>query len=433
MTEPSDALEKVRRADADYACMAFVPDALSDSKDGPLRRVFVGVKDNLCVQGMPAQAGSKILEGYVPPFTATAVSRLQQQGATVVGKTVMDAFGFGTFNVNTYRIPKNPHDPSRAAGGSSGGSAVLTAATGLPCVSESTGGSISAPAAFCGVVGVTPTYGKISRYGLIDYANSLDKIGAMAMTVREAFDLIDAMAGPDEKDSTSLAPAPKKPMQKKAAIVTELFDKAEAGVRASAMESVERLRQTGVAVDEVSLEHTENALYAYYIIAMAEASTNLAKYVGLRYGQQLAPEEFETYTDYFTRVRGAFGPEEKRRILLGSFARTAGYRGRYYDKAARVRTLVIREMKALLQRYDVLLMPSMPCVAPRFSDIEKLSPLEHYAMDVCTVPANLAGMPHASVPVEKSNGMPVGLQIVADHFQEDIVKHYGQIVEAQRK
>ncbi|MBI2445955.1 Asp-tRNA(Asn)/Glu-tRNA(Gln) amidotransferase subunit GatA [Candidatus Micrarchaeota archaeon] len=432
MTDRFETLEKVRRADANFSCMAFVPESLGQPAGGPLSGTFLGIKDNLCVQGMPAQAGSKILEGYMPPFSATAVSRLQQKGATVVGKTVMDAFGFGTFNANTYKVPKNPHDVSRAAGGSSGGCAVLTAATGIPCVAESTGGSISAPAAFCGVVGVTPTYGKVSRYGLIDYANSLDKIGSMAATVREAFDLIDAMAGPDALDSTSLVPAPMKKIQGKVAVVSELFEKAEAGVRTVAMQAVEKLEQTGVAVEEVRLEHTENALYAYYILAMAEASTNLAKFVGLRYGQQPAPEESETYTDYFTRVRELFGPEEKRRILLGSFARTAGYRGKYYDKAARVRTLVIRELKNLLEKYDALLMPSMPCVAPRFSDIEKLSPLEHYAMDVCTVPANLAGLPHASVPVGTSQSMPVGLQIVADHFQEGIVRHYGEAVEGQR-
>jgi len=433
MTSATDVLEKVRKADADFSCMAQIPESVGPTANGPFSGTFLAVKDNLCVAGMPAKAGSKILEGYVPPFTATAISRLEAQGATVVGKTVMDAFGFGTFNVNTHKIPKNPHDVTRAAGGSSGGCAAFTAATGMPTVAESTGGSISAPAAFCGVVGVTPTYGKVSRYGLIDYANSLDKIGTTAATVREAFDLLEAMAGSDAKDATSLQASPEKRMLGKVAVVTELFDRAEPGVRKSTMDAVEKLKQTGTAVEEVRLEHIDNALYAYYILAMAEASTNLAKYVGLRYGQQPAPEEFETYTDYFTRVRSAFGPEEKRRILLGSFARTAGYRGKYYDKAARVRTLVIREWKALLEKFDVLLMPSMPCVAPRFSDIEKLSPLEHYAMDVCTVPPNLAGVPHASVPAGKSEGMPVGLQIVGDHFQEGIVRHYAQLVEAKSK
>ena len=431
MSDALAALEKVRRADEKFSCMAHVPDAVSAAPQGPLSGVFIGVKDNVCVAGMPAAAGSKILEGYVPSFSATAVSRLQQAGATVVGKTVMDAFGFGTFNVNTHKVAKNPNDATRSAGGSSGGCAALTGASGIPCVAESTGGSISAPAAFCGVVGVTPTYGKVSRYGLIDYANSLDKIGTTATTVKQAFDLLDVMSGPDPRDFTCLQPeADKKPV-KKVALVRELLEKASPGVQQRVGIAVEKLKEQGIAVDEIRLEHTENALYAYYVLAMAEASTNLAKYVGLRYGQQPTPEESETYTDYFTRVRGLFGPEEKRRILLGSFARTAGYRGKYYDKAARVRTLVIRELKGVLQQYDALMMPSMPTVAPRFSDIETLTPMEHYAMDACTVSANLAGLPHASVPVGKSDGMPVGLQIVSDHFQESIVRHYSEIVEKQ--
>lgn len=429
MKDQAEVLEKVRRADESFSCMAHVPDSLPQPAFGPLCGVFLGVKDNLCVEGMPAQAGSKILEGYVPPFTATAVLRLQQAGAVVVGKTVMDAFGFGTFNVNTYKVPKNPNDPTRTAGGSSGGCAVLTKATGIACVAESTGGSITAPAAFCGVVGVTPTYGKVSRFGLIDYANSLDKIGTTATTVSQAFDRLDVMAGPDFHDPTSLLPIAEKKTVKKAAIVSELFEKTENGVRKAALQAVDKLKSEGMAVEEISLKHTENALYAYYIIAMAEASTNLAKYAGLRYGQQPAAQEFETYTDYFTRVRGLFGAEEKRRILLGSFARTAGYRGKYYDKACKVRTLVIRELKAALAKYDVLLTPSMPIVAPRFSEIEKLTPIEHYAMDACTVAPNLAGLPHASVPAGTVGGLSVGLQIIGDHFQENTVRQYAEIVE----
>ncbi|MBI5226600.1 Asp-tRNA(Asn)/Glu-tRNA(Gln) amidotransferase subunit GatA [Candidatus Micrarchaeota archaeon] len=435
----SGALEKARQAETRLNCMAYIAENTSattgqkknnTAKTGPLSGVFLGVKDNLCVAGMPASAGSQILQGYVPPFNATAIERLQQQGATIVGKTVMDEFGFGTFNVNTQKIPKNPHDPTRATGGSSGGCGAFTAATGMPSIAESTGGSISAPAAFCGVVGVTPTYGKVSRYGLIDYANSLDKIGTVATTVKEAFDLLDVMAGPDSKDSTCLKPFPEKKATHKAAIVTELFEKADAGVRQKTMNAVDNLKQAGVQVDTVSFHHIESALFAYYIIAMAEASTNLAKYVGLRYGEQPAAEENETYTEFFTRVRGSFGPEAKRRILLGSFARTAGYRGKYYDKACRVRTLVIDEWKGALEKYDVLLTPSMPCIAPKFSEIEKLKPLQHYAMDACTVSPNLAGLPHASIPVNTSENMPVGLQVIGGHFQEKLVRRYSEMVEA---
>ncbi len=424
----NNALKKAREAEQKTGCMAYIAESLPEQKSstqkGPLSCTFIAVKNNICVKGMPAAAGSMILEGYVPPFSATAITKLEALGATVIGKTVQDEFGFGTFNVNTSKIPKNPHDPSRATGGSSGGCSAFTAFTGLPSIAESTGGSITAPAAFCGVVGVTPTYGKISRYGLIDYANSLDKIGAMASSVEEAFTLVEAMSGPDAKDQTSLTPEKERKTTGKAAIIKELWDKTETRTQKQARKAVDALEAQGTQIGEISLKHTENALYAYYIIALAEASTNLAKYCGLRYGLQPASREFETYTEFFTRTRGAFGEEAKRRILLGSFARTAGYRGKYYDKACRVRTLVIDELKAALSKYDVLLTPAMPSIAPRFDEIAKLSPLEHYAMDICTVPFNLAGLPHASVPVGKVGGMPVGLQIIGGHFQENTVKAY---------
>lgn len=420
-----DALAKTRQADEKLFCMQFIPERLEKPKTGPLSETFIAVKDNLCIQGMPAQAGSKILEGYVPPFTATSVKRLVDQGAVVVGKTVMDEFGFGTFNVNTEKVPKNPHDLTRCTGGSSGGCAAFTAFTGFASVAESTGGSISAPAAFCGVVGLTPTYGRVSRWGLIDYASSLDKIGAMAATVKEAFSLLNVMQGPDGKDATTTTPLPGKKRRNKVALLTPLWEKTDAAVQKQCRQGVDKLEARGVAVDEVPLSLADAGLYAYYVLAMSEASTNLAKYCGLRYGLQPKFNETQTYPEYFSRVRAqGFGDEAKRRLILGSFARTAGYRGKYYEKAAKVRTLVIQEFKKLFQTYDALITPSMPCVAPTFSEIEKLSPFQHYAMDICTGSPNLAGLPHVSVPAGTVNGLPVGLQIIADHFQEKTLKHY---------
>ncbi len=419
-----NALSRIRQADEALSCMAFIPEALEPAQKGPLSGTVLAVKDNVCVAGMPAQAGSNILKGYVPPFDATAIARLKKAGATIGGKTVMDEFGFGTFNVNTYKIPKNPVDANRVTGGSSGGSAAYTAYTGFPSIAESTGGSITAPAAFCGVVGLTPTYGRVSRYGLIDYANSLDKIGVIAATADQAFSILDVMQGPDERDPTCVAPLTEKPRTGKIALVDNLLEKAEPTVREKILSAADRL--SGHAeLEHVTLTYADASLSAYYVLAMAEASTNLAKYCGLRYGIQPKTALEENYTEYFSRVRAqGFGPEAKRRLLLGSFARTAGYRGKYYDKAARVRTLVIREFESLFQKYDVLLTPSMPTVAPLFSEVEKLAPAQHYAMDICTGGANLAGLPHVSVPAGTLDGLPVGLQLIAGHFQEKTLQHY---------
>ncbi|MDP2718194.1 MAG: amidase family protein [Candidatus Micrarchaeota archaeon] len=425
----ADTLTSIRDADEKLNCMAFVPDALDASANGLLSGTVLAVKDNLCVQKMPAQAGSRILEGYVPPFDATAVSRLKNAGALIGGKAVMDEFGFGTFNVNTYKIPKNPLDAKRVTGGSSGGCAAFTAFTRMPSIAESTGGSISAPAAFCGVVGLTPTYGRVSRYGLIDYANSLDKIGVISTDVNEAFTLLGVMQGPDPKDATSVLPQPEKPITGKIALVGNLLEKAEPGVREKILSAANALEKSGAVLEHVSLKYADASLTAYYVMAMSEASTNLAKYCGLRYGIQPKTNISENYTEYFSRVRAqGFGAEAKRRLLLGSYARTAGYRGKYYDKAARVRTLVIREFQELFQKYDVLLTPSMPTVAPLFSEVEKMPPAKHYAMDICTGGANLAGVPHVSVPCGNVNGLPVGLQLVAGHFQEKTLQHYAQRV-----
>ncbi len=382
----------------------------------------ISVKDNICVKGMQSTAGSRILAGYKPTFDATAVTKMRDAGS-IIGKTNQDEFGFGTFSVNSgWGIPKNPLDTERTCGGSSGGAAGLTAALSVPHVAlaESTGGSISCPSAFCGVVGITPTYGLVSRYGLIDYANSLDKIGTMGKSVWDAAFALSLIAGRDEKDSTSLD-AKKKDYTKtrsvkgmKMAVPKEYFINVEKNVEKNAWVAIKRLESDGVTYEEVSLPTTQSALYAYYIIATVEASTNLARYCGMRYGMEQAMKG--DFNQYFTSVRTAgFGAEAKRRIILGTYARMAGYRNAYYLKAMKMRTLVIKDFKRIFSKFDAIAAPTMPALPPKFSEIEKLTPMQTYQMDALTVPHNLAGMPAVSVPCARMTG----IHLIGDHLQEE--------------
>jgi len=392
---------------------------------GMLPGVPLSVKDCICVQGIESRAGSKILSGYEPLFDATVIERARAEGAIIIGKTSQDEFGFGTFNTNVgigFEIPKNPHDIKRCCGGSSGGSAGFTALTKLThaSIGESTGGSIACPASFCGVVGLTPTYGRVSRYGLIDYANSLDKIGSMGKTVEDAALLLEVIAGYDSNDSTSLKQEKDdfskiEPSKLKIGIVKELFENCDAPVKKECMNAIKKL---GAKTQEISLPlNAKYGIAAYYIISTSEASTNLARYCGMRYGLH---EKLEgNFNEYFSKVRSnGFNKEAKRRILLGTFARMAGVRDAYYLRAMKARTRLIREFKEAFSKVDVLANPTMPIVAPTFEAIEKLTPLQQYAMDLCTVPANLAGMPHISVPVAMQGKAPVGLMLTADHLQE---------------
>ena len=390
---------------------------------------------------MPSTAGSKVLEGYMPPFDATVVAKCRLEGAAILGKTAQDEFGFGTFNVNTpYSVPLNPRDTERSPGGSSGGAAVVTAVADFPhlAIAESTGGSISCPASFCGVVGVTPTYGRTSRWGLIDYANSLDKIGCMGRTVRDAALLLSVISGPDRYASTVLhaqvedyvAQAGEPVEGLRVGVPREYFGEGvDQGVSDVVWGGVKRLEDQGAEVREVSLPFTRYSLSSYYIIAMAEASTNLAKYCGLRYGLHLPLEG--SFDEYFSAVRSVgFGDEVKRRIILGTYARMAGYRDAYYLKALKVRTRVIEDFRRVYRDVDVLAAPSMPVVAPRFDEIAELEPIQHYMMDILTVAPNLAGVPMVSVPCGESDGMPVGLHVMADYLGEGDMIRAAAAVEA---
>lgn len=424
-----DILKKSDNIQKKFSPFITLPAKLeSNKKKGSLSKFVISVKDNICTRGMQTTAGSKILEGYIPPFNATCVERVLEAGGTILGKTAMDEFGFGTFSTNcAYGVPKNPLDVSRSCGGSSGGAACITAAADFPHVAlaESTGGSISCPAAFTGTVGLTPTYGLVSRWGLIDYANSLDKIGCIGKNVRDVALLLSVIAGHDPKDSTSLN-VPKKDYTKflnkdvkgmKIGVPKEYFEGVDEKISRVVWNGIEKLESLGATYKEVSLPHTKYALPAYYIIAVSEASTNLAKYAGMRYG--LHQELKGNFDEYFSAVRtGGFGEEAKRRIILGTFARMVGYRDAYYLKALKVRTKVIEDFKKAFKQFDVLAAPTMPVVAPKFSEIEKLSPIENYMMDILTVAPNLAGIPMISVPAGKVNGLPVGLHLMGDHLQE---------------
>ncbi len=394
--------------------------------------VAVSVKDSICVKDVESTAGSAILQGYKPLFDATVVQKIKSAGGIIIGKTSQDEFGFGSFSINVgigYHAPKNPFDPSRSCGGSSGGAAGITQKADFPHIAlgESTGGSIASPASFCGVFGLCPTYGRVSRYGLIDYANSLDKVGPMGKSLSDVALMLEIIAGHDENDSTSLdVPVEKytdylhKPVRgMKVAIITETFGKGnEPAVEKHIFSAIEKLKSHGVVCEEISLDlPVRYGLAAYYIIATSEASTNLAKYCGMRYG---AHEPLDgNFNDYFANVRSKYlGAEAKRRIMLGTFARMSGYREAYYLQAQKIRTLIIAEYKKAFERYDALICPSTSIRAPTFEQIQHLTPLAHYMMDTALVGPNLAGLPHLGVPVGFEDNLPCGMLFIGDHLNE---------------
>jgi aspartyl-tRNA(Asn)/glutamyl-tRNA(Gln) amidotransferase subunit A len=442
-----DILEKSREIQKKYSPFITIADKIADKIEtkskGRLSGIAISVKDNICTAGMQTTAGSKILAGYLPPFNATCVEKILKEGGFVLGKTALDEFGFGTFSVNcAYGIPKNPLDTSRSCGGSSGGASCLTAAADFQhiAIAESTGGSISCPAAFTGTVGLTPTYGRVSRWGLIDYANSLDKIGCIGKTVKDVALLLSIISGSDEYDSTVLD-LPAEDFTKclkndvkgmKIAVPKEYFENVDEKITKVVWSAIKKLEDAGASYKEISLPHTNYSLPAYYIIAMAESSTNLAKFCGMRYGLHLPLQG--NFDEYFSTVRaGGFGEEAKRRIILGTFARMAGWRDAYYLKALKVRTKVIEDFKKVFGNFDVLAAPTMPVVAPRFSDIEKLEPIQVYMMDILTVAPNLAGIPMISVPCGSVQGLPVGLHLMGDHLQEKKILQAAYVFEQVKK
>ena len=403
--------------------------ALEVPRDGGrIPGVPIAVKDNMTTLDFPTTCGSKILEGYRSPYEATVVRRLRQEGAVIVGKTNLDEFAMGSSNENSaYGPVRNPRDLACVPGGSSGGSAAAVAAGIVPAaLGSDTGGSVRQPASFCGVVGLKPTYGRVSRYGLVAFASSLDQVGMFGGTVADAVELLQVVAGHDARDSTSVdRPVPEFSEGRHAGaeglvvgVPAEYFgDALEPGVKARCQAALAALEANGAQIREVSLPHTEYALSAYYVIATAEASSNLARFDGVRYG--LRDSAGEDLGEMYERTRTAgFGREVKRRILLGTFALTAGYHDQYYGRAQSVRGLVSGDFATVFGGgVDVLFTPTSPTVAfPLGARVQ--DPLHMYLADVFTVTANLAGLPAISVPLGTSDGLPVGGQLIAPQWGE---------------
>lgn len=405
---------------------------------GVLAGVPVAVKDNICTEGIRTTCASKILENYIPVYDATVVEKLKAEDAVIIGKTNMDEFAMGSSTENSAFGPsKNPWDLSRAPGGSSGGSAVAVAAElASLALGSDTGGSIRQPAAFCSLVGLKPTYGLVSRYGLVAFASSLDQIGPMAGNVAECALLLRVIAGHDYKDSTSfpyevpdyLACLKETPKTVKVGVVKELSGEGiEGGVKEVFNQALNKLVDAGVLIEEVSLPSFDYALSAYYLIAPAEASSNLARYDGVRYGFRdfEAKDIWEMYAK--TRAKG-FGAEVKRRIMLGTYALSAGYYEAYYGQAQKIRTLIIQDFNRAFEQYSLLISPTAPSVPFKLG--EKVDdPLQMYLSDICTIPVNLAGLPAISLPAGLSSGLPVGFQIIGPSFSEPLVFQLAYLAE----
>jgi aspartyl-tRNA(Asn)/glutamyl-tRNA(Gln) amidotransferase subunit A len=414
--------------DAGLNCFTWVAEqAPGDQAEAPLGGVPLAVKDLFCTEGVPSQSGSRILEGYLPPYTATAVSRLHRAGARLLGKTNQDEFAMGSSNENSAFGPvRNPWDRERVPGGSSGGSAAAVAAGLAPwALGTDTGGSIRQPAALCGIVGLKPTYGAVSRYGMIAFASSLDQAGPLTRDVTDAALLLRHMVGRDESDATSLA-FPEEIRMPEAeqldgvtlGVPQELAGEGiEAGVLDAFREALAVAERLGANVREVRLPHAPHALSAYYVLAPAECSSNLARYDGVRYG--LRAEHPKDLLDMYMRTRhDGFGAEVKRRIMLGTYALSSGYYEAYYGRAQRVRTLIAEDFRTAFEQIDFIVTPTAPTVAFRLG--EKTSdPLAMYLNDYCTVPMSLAGIPAISIPCGQSGGLPVGMQIAGPAFSEN--------------
>jgi aspartyl-tRNA(Asn)/glutamyl-tRNA(Gln) amidotransferase subunit A len=405
---------------------------------GPLAGVPLALKDNMCTRGVPTTCSSHILEGWKPPYTATAVERLVAAGGVVIGKTNLDEFAMGSSTENSAFGPTaNPHNPSRVAGGSSGGSAAAVAADFAALgFGSDTGGSIRLPASFCGVVGVKPTYGRVSRYGLVAFASSLDQIGPFGATVADAGLALDIISGHDPMDSTSI---PEPPTNVSATlndgvdglrigIVAELRDGISPDVLARLDAAAVVFEKAGATLDVVSMPSFIYGLTAYYLIAPAEASSNLARYDGVRYGLRVDGADAAAM-NAATRTAG-FGPEVKRRIMLGTYALSAGYYDAYYGKAQKVRTLIARDFATAYQRFDLLLSPTSPTTAFEIG-AKTADPLTMYLSDVCTIPANLAGNTAISVPFGTGDdGLPVGIQVMAPALGEATMFRAAAVLEA---
>jgi aspartyl-tRNA(Asn)/glutamyl-tRNA(Gln) amidotransferase subunit A len=445
------AIAEVDRGEPSLHCMnATTPDralAAADAVDaivadggdpGPLAGVPIAVKDNLCTLGVATTCSSRILEGWIPPYDATVVRRIIDAGAVIVGKTNLDEFAMGSSTENSAFGPtRNPWDTGRVPGGSSGGSAAIVASGAVPLsLGSDTGGSIRQPASFCGVVGVKPTYGLVSRYGLVAFASSLDQVGPFAGSVADAGLLLETIAGHDPCDSTSLdVPVPELSRaiaegvsELRIGVISDFLDGASPRTRSAVGEAVAALGAAGADVAEVSIPELLDGLAAYYLLAPAEASSNLSRYDGVRYGLRVDGDDVAQMN---ARTRGqGFGDEVKRRIMLGTYVLSAGYYDAYYSQAQRVRTLVVRAFERAYGEFDALIAPVTPSVAFAFGE-KTLDPYEMYLSDLYTIPSNLAGHPAISVPFALGeHEMPIGVQVLAPALGEETMFSVAAVLEA---
>lgn len=411
-------------------------------KEGKPKSKFDGIpiaiKDNICTKGVLTTCASGILQNFIPPYNATAYQKLLDAGFVLLGKTNLDEFAMGsTTETSFFGATKNPVDPTKVPGGSSGGSAAAVAAGVTPvALGSDTGGSIRQPASFCGVVGIKPTYGRVSRYGLVAYASSLDQIGTFASTVKDAADVLAVISGIDERDATSIS----KPVDFDGSTITgtvkglrigvpqEYFNGVQVAIVTAVKDILKKLEAKGAIIQEISLQYTDYAVPIYYLIATAEASSNLARYDGVRYGYR--SKNIQKLKDLYVKSRQeGFGKEVKRRIILGTFALSSGYYDAYYLKALKGRRLIIDDFTKAFETCDCIVAPVTTTTA--FGIGEKISdPLSLYMADILTIQANLAGIPGMSVPVGKdSQGLPIGVQIMATHFNEKVMLNVAQAIE----
>ena len=432
----SQTLERIAKIDVDIKAFVRVntDDAIESARRidnkihkgeevGYLAGITVGIKDNISTKGLRTTCASRILLDYIPPYDATVIRKLKECDAIVIGKLNLDEFAMGsTTEFSKFGPTRNPWNLDYVTGGSSGGSAAAVAAAECTAsLGSDTGGSVRCPASFCSVVGFKPTYGSVSRYGLIAYSNSLEQVGPIARTVPGIIRMMNAISGADPNDDTTRTvntpySAEASTNRLRVALLSNLTVNAQPEVSKCIYSAMDTLSSAGCICEEISLDSLEYALASYYVIAMAEASSNLARYDNIRYGFDMDPEGYE-WNSYFSKVRSNFGEEVKRRIIIGTYVLSSGYYGRYYLKAQKVRALLRREFKSLYSKYDVIIAPTMPILPFRIG--EKIDdPIKIYYVDIDTVVSNLTGMPAISVPAGFSNGLPIGLQIMSDEFKE---------------
>jgi aspartyl-tRNA(Asn)/glutamyl-tRNA(Gln) amidotransferase subunit A len=426
ITINNNALDRAREIDKEVK-----------SSNGKIRsKILLGVpiaiKDNISTKGIRTTCASKVLEDYIPVYDATVVSRIKAYGAIIIGKTNMDEFGMGSSTeFSAFGVTRNPWDTTRVAGGSSGGSAAaLAASEAVLALGSDTGGSVRCPASFCSVLALKPTYGLLSRYGLISYANSLECVGLMARSAKDLALLLTATAGYDRYDDTSININNNIDYYSnldnvnsfngmKAAVIKDIVDNCNYEVKKAFYDSLDILKDLGFIIEEIHLKSVKYALPAYYVIAMAEASSNLARYDGIRYGYTMQPDGM-AWNTFYSMVRSMFGDEVKKRIMLGTYILSSGYYGKYYMKAQIARALVRDELLRVFKDHSIIAIPTMPI--PPFKIGERIDdPLKLYTVDICTILANLAGIPALSIPCAIHNGLPIGLQLMAKHLDEQLL------------